>query len=144
MPLSQQHRTSIHDGLSPIVGADAVEALLSEFPATELDRPATEGFVRAEIADLRGEVRTEFANVRGEITVLRGEMRTEFANVRGEIADLRGEMRTEFAAVRGELHDEIQGLRAEFADRFRSQTVWMASALTAGLALATAIARLAG
>ncbi len=40
---------------------------MSEFPATELDKPASQSFVRAEVADLRTEMRTEFAALRGEI-----------------------------------------------------------------------------
>jgi hypothetical protein len=63
MPLTQRHRTKLHDTLSPIVGEDTIEALLAEFPATELDRPATEAFVRAEIADLRTELKADISGV---------------------------------------------------------------------------------
>jgi len=95
MALSQQHRSSLFTSLTPLVGQEEAEALLREFPANDLETPATKDFVRAEGA------------------ILRAEMATEFGAVRAEMA-------TEFGAVRA----EIAGLRAEVADRFRAQTVW--------------------
>ncbi len=56
MALSQKHRSSIYQRLEPILGEEEAEALLSQFPAQELDEPATKEFVRAEIADLRAEM----------------------------------------------------------------------------------------
>lgn len=98
------------------VGEEAAEAMLSQFPARDLDEPVTKEFVRGEIAD----VHIEFANVRAEIADLRGEMTTEFAKVRGEmdagLAGLRGDMTTEFAKVRGEMATGFAVLRQEMGD----------------------------
>jgi len=71
--LSQKHRSSIYQQLSPILGEEA-EALLSQFPARDLDEPVTKEFVRAEIAVLRAEMVGEFGSVRGEIGALRAEL----------------------------------------------------------------------
>jgi hypothetical protein len=145
--LSTKHRSSIYQNLSPLLGEEETEAMLSQFPARDLDEPVTKEFVRAEIADvraeieaLRGELHVEIAGVRGEIDALRGELHVEIAGVRGENAGLRGEIE----ALRGELHAEIAGLRAEMNDRFREQMKWMAGAMTVGMGLAAGIGTLVG
>ena len=56
MPLSQKHRSTIYEKLEPILGEEEAEALLSQFPARDLDEPVTREFVRAEIAELRVEM----------------------------------------------------------------------------------------
>ncbi|MGH9112123.1 MAG: hypothetical protein ACRDZN_07495 [Acidimicrobiales bacterium] len=66
MALSTKHRSSIYRSLSPVLGEEEAEALLSQFPARDLDEPVTKEFVRAEIAD----VRAESAKVRAEIAAL--------------------------------------------------------------------------
>jgi hypothetical protein len=138
--LNTRHRSSIFQALSPIIGEEEADAMLSQFPARDLDEPVTKEFVRAEIGD-----------VRAEIAGLRGELHTEIGDVRAEIADLRGELHTEITTVRAELHTEIAGVRAEIAhlearinDRFREQTMWMAGAMTVGMGLAAGIGTLLG
>jgi hypothetical protein len=39
--LSHAHRRSIHTSLTPILGEEETEALMSEFPASESDMPAS-------------------------------------------------------------------------------------------------------
>jgi len=56
MALSTRHRSSIFQTLSPILGEEEAEAMLSQFPARDLDEPVTKEFVRAEIADVRAEI----------------------------------------------------------------------------------------
>jgi hypothetical protein len=56
VPLSQKHRSTIYQKLEPILGEEEAEALLSQFPAHDLDEPITREFVRAEIAELRVEM----------------------------------------------------------------------------------------
>ena len=60
MALSQKHRSSNYQQLSPILGEEEAEALLSQFPARDLDEPVTKDFVRAELAELRAEVLEKF------------------------------------------------------------------------------------
>lgn len=122
MALTNKHRSSIYQGLVPILGEEEVEALLSQFPSRDLDEPVTKEFVRAEISD----VRTEIAGVRAEL-------HTEIAGVRTEVAELRAELHTEIAALRAEMHEG-----------FRQMTVWMAGAMTAGLGLAAAVGAAVG
>jgi hypothetical protein len=78
--LSTKHRRSIYERLAPLIGEEETEALLSEFPATELDRPATEGLVRAEVAGLRAELsegRTELTTEVGKLRDLTERMRQQ-------------------------------------------------------------------
>jgi ribosomal protein L29 len=72
---------------------------------------------KAELIDLRSEMRTEFAGVQREMTELRSEMRTEFAGVRREMTELRSETKTEIADLRTELKSEIAELRVEILQR---------------------------
>lgn len=54
--LSEKHRSTIYARWSEDFGEEAAEALLSQFPTSDLDVPATKDFVRAEIAGLRTEM----------------------------------------------------------------------------------------
>jgi hypothetical protein len=74
MALSTRHRSPIFQALSPIIGQEEAEAMLSQFPARDLDEPVTKEFVRAEIA----EVRAEFSVVRTEIAQLEARINDRF------------------------------------------------------------------
>lgn len=76
MAISQKHRASIFLKLSPTLGEEETEALLSHFPARDLDEPVTKEFVQVEIA-----------TVRTEIAELRTETRTGLAELRAEMSD---------------------------------------------------------
>ena len=67
MALSQKHRSSIYQQLTPILGEEEAEALLSQFPARDLDEPVTKDFVRAELAELRAELLGEIGSLRAEM-----------------------------------------------------------------------------
>lgn len=120
MALSQKHRSSLYQHLAPLVGEEEAEALLSQFPSRDLDEPVTKEFVRAEMSEVRAEI----------------------AEVRAEIAELRGDVGGAIAGLRADLSGEIAGLRAEMHDRFRQQTVWIASAMAIGMGLAAGLGRL--
>lgn len=66
MPPTQKHRSSIYRSLSPLLGEEEAEALLSQFPANEVDELVTRGHLRAEMAD----VRSEIAGLRAEMHAL--------------------------------------------------------------------------
>jgi hypothetical protein len=72
--LSTRHRSSIFQTLSPILGEEEAEAMLSQFPARDLDEPVTKEFVRAEIAGVRAEI----AGVRAEIAQLEARINDRF------------------------------------------------------------------
>ncbi|MEJ5256424.1 MAG: hypothetical protein WHS89_13850 [Acidimicrobiales bacterium] len=59
MTLDARTRSSIYEKLRPLLGDDDANALMSEFPTTDTDRPVTEQTLRAELAELRAELRAE-------------------------------------------------------------------------------------
>lgn len=59
MPLTEKHRNEIYRHLAPQWGEEVTQAFLSQFPARDGDEPVTRDFVRAELAELRGELRGE-------------------------------------------------------------------------------------
>lgn len=61
--LSQAHRRSIHTSLTPVLGEEETDALMSEFPANESDMPAT----KADLVELRHEMQLGFSNMRTEM-----------------------------------------------------------------------------
>lgn len=56
MSLDARHRSSIYQKLVPLLGDDDANALMSEFPASEADELVTKQFLRAELAELRGQM----------------------------------------------------------------------------------------
>ena len=64
--LSQQHRRTIHRGLTPIIGEEEVAAMLDEFPLSPFDAPVTAGRFderSAEVDDRFSQVDLRFAQV---------------------------------------------------------------------------------
>ena len=114
MTLSLTHRQNLLTALAPIVGAEAAEALLSQYPTTIGEEPVTRDILRAETADLRAET----ADLRADMA----ELRTDFADLRAEFADLRAEVRS-----------DIAGLRVEMHEGFARLTTWGTGALLGGL-----------
>lgn len=61
MALSQKHRDIIYLRLAPILGVEAAEAFMAEFPTTQTTNLVSKDFLRAELADLRTELLTKKA-----------------------------------------------------------------------------------
>ena len=59
MTLDARTRSSIYQKLVPTLGEDDANALMSEFPAVEADELVTKQFLRAELAEVRAELRAE-------------------------------------------------------------------------------------
>ena len=63
---------------------------------------------RADMVEVRLELKTEIAGLRQEMTALRGELKPEIVSVRQELKE-------EIAGVRQELKEEIAGVRQDVA-----------------------------
>ena len=63
MTIDAAHRASIYEKLRPILGDEDANVLMSEFPSVGGHELVNKDFVRAELAQLRGEV----ALTRGEL-----------------------------------------------------------------------------
>ncbi len=83
MALSEKHRSSIYVTLAPMLGEEEAEALLSQFPARELDQPVTKEFVRAELSEVRAEMADMKAELRSDIAA----QRTDTSALRAELYD---------------------------------------------------------
>ena len=57
MALTERSRSSLYQALTVVVDDEqAVQEMLSYFPARDVEEPATKEFVRAEIAELRADM----------------------------------------------------------------------------------------
>lgn len=56
MALQEKHRTRLYAHLVDHVGEETAEAVLSQFPARDLDEPVTKEFVALTAAELRAEL----------------------------------------------------------------------------------------
>ena len=66
MALDARSRSSIYQSFVPILGEHDANLLMSDFPSIEADELVTKQFLRAEMAELRGELRGEIAGLRTE------------------------------------------------------------------------------
>lgn len=81
MALSERSRSALFQGLTPIVGEEATAEMLGQFPARDVEEMVTREHLDRRLAELRGE--------------LRGEMAELATGLRAEMAELRGELRAE-------------------------------------------------
>ena len=86
MPMTERSRHKLYETFTALIDdEDAVQEMLSYFPARDVEEPVTKDFLRAEL-------QTEIGAVRLEVGELRAELRTEIGAVRAEIGGLRTEM----------------------------------------------------
>lgn len=121
MALTERNRSALYQGLTTVIAEEAVEEMLSYFPARDVEEPATKEFLRAETALLRTELKDEMA-------VLRTELKDETALLRTELKDDMAVLRTEMAAMELRIDDRMD-------ERFRSMY-----GLTIGTNVATVVA----
>jgi len=110
MALTERNRSALYQGLTTVIDEEAVEEMLSYFPARDVEEPATKEFLRAETALLRTELKDD-------MTVLRTELKDDMAV-----------LRTEMAAMELRIDDRMD-------ERFRSMY-----GLTIGTNVATVVA----
>jgi hypothetical protein len=112
MALTASQRNTIYQNFAPILGEEVAEALLSQFPANDLETPATRDVVRAECIALKSDVRHEIDRLRADLTdqiaTCREELKADIAGCREELkADIAG-VRVEVRGLRAELHRELR------------------------------------
>ncbi len=110
MALTEKSRSALYLGLSHVIDEEAVEEMLSYFPARDVEESVTKEFLRAELAEL--EMRLSES--------LRSELQSEVGSLRGEVQELRGEFRSELQSEVGSLRSELQSdpdIAAGVADR---------------------------
>jgi len=77
MALSECSRSVLYQGLVTIVEDEqAVQEMMSYFPARDVEEPVTKDSLRAEMNEFRAEMRTEM-----------GDLRTEMGQMEGRLVD---------------------------------------------------------
>jgi predicted nuclease with TOPRIM domain len=65
---------------------------------------------KEDVANVKGELKEDIANLRSELSNVKGELKEDIANLRSELANVKGELKEDIAGVKG----EVQGLRSQF------------------------------
>ncbi len=103
MALSERSRHKIYESFSTLIDdREAVEEMLSYFPARDVEEPVTKDHLRAELVGIRSEMAELGTDLRGEMAELRADM-----------ADFRVEVKGDISALRIEMHDELRRLQAQ-------------------------------
>lgn len=61
MALTERNRSALYQGLSTIVDEEAVQEMLSYFPARDVEEPVTKEFLRAELSGVESSIRTDMS-----------------------------------------------------------------------------------
>jgi hypothetical protein len=93
--LDTRTRSSIYHKLTPILGEDDANALMSEFPGSEGDELVTKSFLRAELSELRAEM----AGIRAELTSDMSDLRAEMAGLRAGMSSLETRLTLRMGAM---------------------------------------------
>ena len=104
MALSEKSRSELYQALEGLAGPEAVEEMLSYFPARDVEEPVTREHLDRRFA----EVQTSMAELRTELQTsvaeLRTELHTSIAEVKTSMAELRTESQTSIAELRTEMN----------------------------------------
>jgi hypothetical protein len=96
MTLSQKHRHTIFERLSPTLGEEETEALLSHFPIDQGDQPVT----AARFDTTMSQVRADMSQVRADMSQLRSDMQTDMARLEASIVErMRQQIMWSFGAM---------------------------------------------
>ena len=96
MAMSEKSRSTLYQGFVGLIPDEqAVEEMLSYFPARDVEEPVTKDHLRAEIALVRTELHAEMALLRVEMSELRTGLKGEMSELRTELkVDLERMVRT--------------------------------------------------
>ena len=121
MALTQKHRSSIYQSLTPLLGEEEAEAMLAQFPATEADQPLTRDHLHAELIGIRSEMAELGHRLDARIDELDHRLSTQ-------IAELDHRLTAEIAAVEARL---TVALHEALHEAVRTIMVTMISSLVA-------------
>ena len=77
MALTNKSRTAIYSGLTDIIDEDAVEEMLTNFPARATDEPVTQDFLAAQMSQRRAEM----SQFRAEMDQTESRIQDRFAGL---------------------------------------------------------------
>jgi len=109
MALTEKSRSALYLGLSHVIDEEAVEEMLSYFPARDVEESVTKEFLRAELAELEMRLSESLrSELQSEVGSLRSELQSEVGSLRSELQSEVGSLRSEMRAMRSELRDEMR------------------------------------
>ncbi len=62
MAMTEKHRNRMYTEFVKILGEETTQAMLSNFPARDVDRPITQDFLAAELARVEGRITDRLTN----------------------------------------------------------------------------------
>jgi chromosome segregation ATPase len=131
MAISEKSRSVIYRSFSDLLGEEATADMLAQFPSRDVDEPTTRAdlnLLRAEMGELRAELRGEMGELRAELRGEMGELRAEMGELRAELRAEMGELRAEMGGLRAELRAEMGELRIDM-HRLHNRTLLALAAL---------------
>ncbi len=90
--ISEKLRASIFRKLSPVIGEEETEAVLSNFPSRDVEEPVTKEHLQLELTLIRTDLDAGLAAVRSDLTTGLAAARLEIAGVRTAVADFKAEI----------------------------------------------------
>jgi len=126
MAVTERRRRRLFDAAERVLGTEEAEILMELVPAGL--EPAT----RADLTELRTELKGDIADLRAEMAELRAELK-------GDIADLRAELKGDIADLRAEMADLRTELKGDIASAQRQLTVTLLVVTLAHLGVTTAL-----
>jgi len=113
MSLSERSRNHLYTGLSAVIDdEEAVDEMLSHFPARDLDEPVTRDHLRAEIALLDGRITTGLAALDQKMTdgfaATDSRITIGLAAAQADTAALDQKVTEQFAAMEARLGSEMR------------------------------------
>ncbi len=132
MAMLEEHRNAVYNYFAPRLGKEATQAMLSYFPARDVDEPAT----KADVALVRAEielVRSEIELVRSEIELVRSEIEV----VRSEIEVVRAESTAVEARLQAHIERTAREVTTQLTNRMLTVAGLGLAAITGLLAVFT-------
>ena len=90
--ISEKLRASIFRKLSPVIGEEEAEAVLSNFPARDVEEPVTKEHLQLELALIRTDLDAGRAAVRSDLNAGLAAVRLQIAEVRTDVAGFKADI----------------------------------------------------
>jgi len=104
MALTEKSRSALYQGLSAIADEQAVQEMLSYFPARDVEEPVTKEFLRAELSDVEHSIRSYMSAME---TGIRADMSAMETGIRADMSAMETGIRADMSAMELRLTERI-------------------------------------
>ena len=113
MALQEKHRNTVYNAFVPLLGEEVTEAVLSHFPARDVEESVTREHLDRRFAE-------QNAGIEAQLIAIRADIDQRFTEQNAGIDRRFGEQNTEFDrkldALRAEFNRKLDDLRAEVVE----------------------------